>query len=108
ETTLPDAMTAGLGQMRFLHPPGTFALTPASVIALQAIGKHKQLLSGTGLDWGSGVGCLAIAAARIANVHKVVGLEICAANVTAAAENARLNRVADKAAFMLADSYSPF
>lgn len=107
ETVLPEAVSAGLGTLRFLHPAGTFALTPASRIALEAIGQHQALLSGIGLDWGSGAGCLAIAAARIAQVQKVIGLEIEAANVAVARENARLNRVDDRTVFLLADSYAP-
>jgi SAM-dependent methyltransferase len=107
ETLLTDAQTGGLGELCFGHPPGTFALTPASLISLQTIGQHRHLLSGLGLDWGSGTGCLAIAAARIAAVERVLGLEISSANVAIARENARRNGVEDRVAFVLADSYAP-
>lgn len=107
QTTVTTETTFGLGELRIRHPPGTFALTPASLISLQTIGKHKELLHGHGLDWGSGTGCLAIAAAKIPEVQSVVGLEISEANVAIARENAQRNGVADKATFLLSDSYSP-
>lgn len=107
ETTVTTEMTCGLPALSIRHPPGTFALTPASLISLQAIGKHRELLAGHGLDWGSGTGCLAIAAAKIPAVRSVVGLEICEANLAVAHENAPRNGVSDKVAFILSDSYSP-
>src|SRR5437660_11819394 len=107
QTTLTEEMTGGLGELRIRHPAGTFALTPASRIALQAIGKHQGLLSGHGLDWGSGTGSLAIAAAKVPGVQKVVGLEIAEGNVAVARENAQDNGVAGKVTFVLSDSYSP-
>ena len=79
-TRLSAEESNGLGELTFLHPPGTFALTPASVTALHAIAQNQNLLSGSGLDWGTGVGCLAIAACRIPSVTCVTGLEISAAN----------------------------
>jgi SAM-dependent methyltransferase len=108
QTIVPSEITADLGELRIRHPSGTFALTPASLIALEAIGKHKELLKGTGLDWGSGTGCLAIAAARIPAVQNIVGLEIAEANVAIARENALQNGVADKVIFLHSDSYTPF
>lgn len=108
ETTLKEDETFGLGEVRILHPPGTFALTPASLISIHAIVKNQHLLSGIGIDWGSGTGCLSIVASRIATVNKVFGLEISDANVNVAWENARLNRVGDKVTFMRSNSYLPF
>ena len=108
ETTLAADKTYGLGPIEIKHPPGTFALTPASLISLQAIGNHQHLLHGIGLDWGSGAGCLAIAAAKIPAVRQVFGLDISEANIDAALQNARLNKVQDKTNFMHADSYQPF
>lgn len=107
ETILAAACMCGLGEIRIAHPPNTFALTPASLIALEAIARNKQLLAGRGLDWGSGTGCLAIAAARVSTVGQVIGLEIAEANVAAARRNAISNGVADRTTFLLADSYSP-
>ena len=83
-----------MGELLIRHPPGTFALTPASVIALQAIGKHQVLLEDHGLDWGSGIGCLAITAAKISGVKRVVGREIAEANIAIARESAEQNGVA--------------
>lgn len=107
ETTVTSEMTCGLSELRFRHPPGTFALTPASLISLLAIGKHQQLLHGAGLDWGSGTGCLAIAAAKIPSVRSVVGLELSESDVAVARENAVKNGVDDKVAFVWSDSFSP-
>jgi SAM-dependent methyltransferase len=107
ETRVSAEMTRGLCELSIRHPPGTFALTPASLISLQAIGQHQELLEGHGLDWGSGSGCLAIAAAKIPAVQSVTGLEIAEANVLVARDNAIRNSVGDKVAFLVSDSYSP-
>ena len=96
-----------LGTIEILHPAGTFAPTPATLIAVEAIAEKRALLSGTGLDWGSGVGCLAIAAARIETVGSVTGLEISSENLVAAQRNAARNGVAHKTAFLLSESFSP-
>jgi hypothetical protein len=106
-TVLDDQETAGLGKIQILHPPGTFVLTPASLISIRAIGKNQGLLAGNGIDWGSGTGCLAIAAAKVGSVKRVVGLEIEPANVRIARENAALNGVAAKTEFLSSDSYNP-
>jgi SAM-dependent methyltransferase len=107
-TTVNANATEGLGEIQILHPPGTFALTPASHTAIQAIGKHKHLIAGNGIDWGSGTGCLAITAARIEKVKRVIGLEISTFNVEIARQNAILNGVEDKVEFLLSDSFMPF
>ncbi len=57
-TALNADATGGLGDIQILHPPHTFALTPASRIAIQAIGRYQHLIAGNGIDWGSGTGCL--------------------------------------------------
>lgn len=107
-SVLNEALTGGLGQLTFYHPVGTFSLTPASNILIEAISKNQELLSGIGFDWGSGIGCLAILAAKIPSVDKVYGLEISEANIQSAVKNAEENHVSDKVRFMLADSYCPF
>jgi len=107
ESTFSGRDLRGLGALRFLHPPGTFAPTPASRIGLEAIRKNRRLLAGIGMDWGTGTGCLAIAAARIPSVKRVVGLDISPANVAAARRNARANGVEDKTEFLVSDSYLP-
>ncbi len=108
ETTLGDDVTGGLGEFRLMHPPGTTPVTPASKISIEAIGAHGDLLEGTGIDWGSGGGCLSIMAARTPGVTRVVGLEIDETNVSIARRNARLNGVEDKVTVMRSDSYTPF
>lgn len=107
-TVLPASQTHGLGRIRIQHPPGTFVLTPASLISLSAVCVHQELLGGTGIDWGTGTGCLAIAAARVEAVRRVYGLEIEPANVKAARANARLNVVQSKVSILHADGYRPF
>lgn len=97
----------GLGPVVFQHPPGTFVPTPSSHIAIRTLCEHQDLLRGRGIDWGSGVGCLAIVAARIAAVEEVVGLEISGPDVRTARDNAARNGVAEKTDFIWADSYAP-
>jgi hypothetical protein len=107
-TILPESQTAGLGRIRIQHPRGTFALTPASLISLAAICSHQDKLTGVGIDWGSGTGCLAITAARVEAVRRVYGVEIDPANVKAARMNVRLNAVQRKVSIFHADSYRPY
>lgn len=97
----------GLGDVMFRHPPGTFALTPASAIAIHAITDHQSLLHGRGIDWGSGVGCLAIVAAKVPSVEFVLGLELYGPNVRTARDNAVCNGVAERTDFLCSDSYAP-
>ena len=106
-TVLHEPFVRGLGEIRIAHPEGTFAITPASLISLEAIANNQHLLAGVGLDWGSGAGCLAIAAARIPAVQRVIGLELSAANVTVARQNAAANGVDPKTKFFESNSYSP-
>ncbi len=108
ERTLLDAEeTHGLGRIEVLHPPGTFSVTAASLISLRSICGHQDLLSGVGIDWGPGTGCLALAAARIGRVERVVGLEILEANVEVARENVSRNGLESKIDILLSDSYAP-
>lgn len=106
-TVLHEPFVRGLREIRIAHPSGTFAITPASLTSLEAIANNQQLLSGVGMDWGSGAGCLAIAAARIPAVQRVIGLELSAANVAVARQNAAANSVDRKTTFFESDSYSP-
>lgn len=107
-TILNKDSTKGLGELTFYHPKGTFALTPASHILIDAITNNQDLIHGTGFDWGSGVGCLAILAAKIESVSKVYGLEISNNNIDIARKNAAINGVNGKVCFMLSDSYVPY
>lgn len=108
DLTLADPDNFGLGDLRLMSPPDTFPITPASRISLEAIGTHQGLLSGIGLDWGCGGGCLSIAAARIPSVSRVLGLDIDEANIKTALQNAELNDSAKKTGFFHSDSYVPY
>lgn len=112
-----------LGTLRIAHPTGTFAPTSATGVMVRAItgghagghtgghaGSHagsRGGLRGHGLDWGSGTGILALAAALRPEVEGVVGLDISAADVRAARSNARANGLHEKARFFEADGYQP-
>ena len=97
----------GPDPIRIHHPQGAFVPTPASRVALRAIGANTDRIHGRGLDWGSGAGLLAIGAARIAGVAEVLGLELEPRNVATATENARRNGVGGKVRFVQSDSYRP-
>jgi hypothetical protein len=103
-TRFTDSETGGLGQLNFEHPPGAFEPTSATRIALQTLGRRQEYLSGAGLDWGCGIGVLAIAAARIDSVSQMVGLDLNPLNVAAAITNAQANSVTAKTSFWQADS----
>lgn len=108
ESILEETFTKGLGKLKFCHPVGTFCLTPASNILLKAIVENQEILHGIGIDWGSGVGCQAILAAKIDTVRTVFGLEISKDNINAAVINAEENGVGQKVHFIWADSYNPY
>ncbi len=108
ESVLEEPFTKGLGNLKFHHPAGTFAITPASNILFRAIIDHADLLHGVGFDWGSGIGCQAILAARIPAVQLVYGLEISEANVEIFKQNALENGVEQKVRSICSDSYCPF
>ena len=108
KSILSNDFTQGLGELTFHHPKGTFSLTPASNILFEAIINSSNILHGTGIDWGTGVGCQAILAAKISTVNMVYGLDISQDNIDTAIQNAAINGVSEKTRFMLADSYNPF
>ena len=108
QTTLKNDATYGLGKITLQHPPETSPITPATRISIEAIGVHKHLLHGIGIDWGCGGGCLSISASRIHEVNRIIGFDITEDNVATASENARLNRVEAKTKFMRSDSFEPF
>ena len=108
QTTLEPNETLNLGKIKILHPPYTFALTPASLISIQSIAENQELLNGVGIDWGSGTGCLTILAAKIPTVTEMVGLEISESNIKIAQINAEANSVEGKVRFIQSDSYLPF
>jgi hypothetical protein len=104
--TLQD--TGGLGPIRIVTPPGKLSVTPASVMAVRAVGEHAALLNGVGFDWGTGSGVLAIAAALAPGVDHVTGIELSPEDIGFARQNATLNAVGGKTTFMHADSFAPF
>ena len=106
-TIIEEKNTKGLGRFVFQHPEGSFALTPASMITLEAVFQHQALLFGKGIDWGCGTGCLAITAGRVEKVTQVIGLDICAENICAARQNIKDNSVEGKVEVELSDSYVP-
>lgn len=108
QSSLEVSLAGSAYQFVFSHPPGTFSLTPASKTLINAIAQNAHLLQGIGIDWGSGVGCLAIVAAKLARVEKVYGLEISEPNVAVSYENAKMNAALAKVDFWHADSYRPY
>lgn len=100
------AATGALGSLTIEVPHGRQTITPASRVALEAVGANADLLSGRGLDWGSGTGLLAVGAASIDAVDWVVGLELDAADVPVAKANAERNGVGAKTRFIHANSYT--
>ncbi len=106
-TTIQAKDTNGLGNFIFQHHAGSFALTPASRIALEAIYQNQPLLSGKGIDWGCGTGCLAITTARIEQVTRVIGLDISNENIRQARQNIHNNHVEGKVEVEPSDSYEP-
>ena len=102
-----EDVLGSLGSIRIEQPQGVYELTPASSVGMTAIASHRELLTGVGLDWGCGTGCLAIAAATVPAVTRVIGLDIEPVNVEAATRNASANNVSDIVSFFLSDSYNP-
>jgi len=82
-------------------------VTPATLVTLEAISDHRDRLEGVVMDWGSGSGALAIAAARIPSVRRVIALELSADAVSLAERNVGANRVADKVVVVRSDGFVP-
>ncbi|MEK6260566.1 MAG: methyltransferase [Planctomycetota bacterium] len=104
QTCLDETATFGLGTLTIDHPPGSFAVTPASRITLEAVGRCQSHLRGKGVDWGCGSGVLTLAAARCSGVETVIGLDIEPANIATSRSNAVTNRV-HNVLFLEADSF---
>jgi hypothetical protein len=107
ELTLGTNVIGPLAPVTIRQPAGTYALTPASMISLEAISENQRLLRGIGIDWGCGTGCLAIVAAKIPAVQSLIGLDSSQLDVRVAAENAVANRADLKTRFVHSDSYRP-
>ena len=91
EIPVPPAL--GPDPIRIHHPEGAFAPTPASRVALRAIGRHANRFRGRRLEWGSGSGILSIAAARISGVEEVLGLELDPRGVAATTDLSQVARL---------------
>lgn len=98
--------TGGLGPITVEIPHGRQTITPASRMAVAAIGANAALLRGRGLDWGAGTGLLAIGASLVDGVDTVLGLEVDSADVPVARTNAERNGVGATTQFIHADSYT--
>jgi hypothetical protein len=107
EILLTEETVGCCAPIRIRQPEGTYHLTPASKITLCTIDQRRELLSGIGIDWGCGTGCLAIAVSKIPTVRRVIGLDNSGPDVWAARENAMLNGVADRVTFLHSDSFRP-
>jgi len=68
----------------------------------------RRELHGVGLDWGTGVGLLALACAQLDSVDFMYGFDIEKENIQCSIENSRKNGLEDKALFLVADSTRPF
>lgn len=99
--------TGGLGPIEVSLADSGGTVTPASRLCAEAIGRHRRLLSGTGIDWGAGTGLLAIALARVPRVERVVAIEHDPVAVANAVRNAIANSVHDKVFVVEADLYIP-
>ncbi len=99
--------TGGLGPVEVEVAGGGGTVTPASRVTLRSVGRHRELLAGIGIDWGSGTGCLAIAAARVEGVRRVVAVERDPLAVASIGENARRNGVAGRIVAVRADVLRP-
>jgi methylase of polypeptide subunit release factors len=93
--------------IRIVATAGKPSITPASRLCLTTLDHHPHLLRGSGIDWGSGSGLLAVAAATQPGVDFVLGLELDPAEVRTSRLNAELNGVADRTGFLVSDSYDP-
>lgn len=99
--------TGGLGPIEVSLADGGGTVTPASRLCARAVGRHQDLVAGTGLDWGAGTGLLAIALARIPHVERIVAIEHDPMAVANAVRNAIANHVHEKVFVVGADLYTP-
>ena len=104
---IPRSIIGSLAPVTIRQPAGTYALTPASRITLRTIADRRELFKGVGVDWGCGTGCLAIVAAKLPAVERVVGLDKIELNVEVAQQNAIDNGCSPKVVFLHSDSYLP-
>jgi SAM-dependent methyltransferase len=106
-SVLGKDVAESLGNIVIFHPAGAEACSPAARAIVSALARNREIFSGEGIDWGSGYGAQAIAAAKTAKVTRVTGLEVRADKVELARENARTNKVEKKVSFLVSDSFAP-
>ncbi len=99
--------TGGLGAISVRLASGGGPVTAASRVMVRAIGSHAQLLSGIGIDWGTGTGLLAIVASRIPAVTQVVAIEVEDDAVETARRNLRVNGADGAVHLVRADLFEP-
>ena len=99
--------TGGLGPIEVELALGGGPVTPASRASVRAVGLCRDLLAGTGIDWGTGTGLLAIAAARIPTVERIVAIECSPDAVETARRNLEQEGVSDRVQVVCADLFTP-
>jgi len=103
--SIPDV--PGQDSIELVVPRGAHAVTPASRIAIRVVAEQAGSLRGVGIDWGTGTGGLAIAAARHAAVERVYAIDVDRANLEAANVNAERNGAGDKVVSVWANGFTP-
>lgn len=97
--------------MRLRQSSQAFPITPASRVIVDAVNKHgERLLCGTGVDWGTGIGNLAIACALASTegrIKCIFGLDVVPENIRLARLNGEDNAVSHVCEFHEADSFTP-
>jgi SAM-dependent methyltransferase len=99
--------TGGLGAISILPSSGGGPVTPASRVMVRAIGRRAHLLRGSGIDWGTGTGLLAIAASRAPAVTEVVAIEVDDEALETARRNVRVNGAEGVVRLVRADLFEP-
>ncbi|GBE22499.1 50S ribosomal protein L3 glutamine methyltransferase [bacterium BMS3Bbin01] len=100
--------TGGLGPVEVEIAAGGGPVTPASRVMVRAVGRCRGLLSGVGIDWGTGTGLLSIAAARIPAVTSIVAIERDPEAVANARRNVDRNGVANRVVVVQADLFTAY
>ena len=97
----------GIGGISLYVPEQATPVTPGSRITISAVAHLATDLSGVGMDWGTGVGGVAVALAHVPAVRRVVAVDVSRPSLDAARINAAENGVADRIDFVWADLMSP-
>lgn len=85
-----------------------FSPSPASKMCMDTLASTgDKFLRGYGLDWGTGIGVLAILAGWLPKVQHVYALDISEENILCAQRNVELNNLTQKVTCFVADSFEP-